>query len=98
MNMHEVRGWDFSLGVKTQLKVTHAPKLTSDLMQTHRDLIGRHHTQINFKAVLIFIDLAQLHFCLPYKNSHWIIIDCHTPVILQLVEDKILIYLIKSEC
>ena len=38
MNMHEVRGWDFSLEVKTQLKVTHAQKLTSDLMQTHRDL------------------------------------------------------------
>ena len=53
--------------------------------------------QINFKAVLIFIDLAQLHFCLAYKNIHWAFIDCHTPVILQLGEDKILIYLIKIE-
>ena len=33
-----------------------------------------------------------------FKNSHWVIIDCHTPVILQLGEDKILIYLIKTEC
>ena len=53
--------------------------------------------QINFKAVLIFIDLVQLHFCLAYKNMHWAFIDCHTPVILQLGEDKILIYLIKIE-
>ena len=27
-------------------------------------------TPYNFKAVLIFIDLAQLHFCLAHKNSH----------------------------
>ena len=40
MNIHEVRGWDFSLEVKTQLKVIHASELTSDLMQTHRDLTG----------------------------------------------------------
>ena len=40
MNMYEVRGWDFSLEVKTQLKVTHALELTPDLMQTHRDLTG----------------------------------------------------------
>ena len=40
--------------------------------------------QINFKAVLIFNELAQLHFSLAYKNSHWAIIGCHTPVILQL--------------
>ena len=53
--------------------------------------------QINFKAVLIFIDRAQLHFWLAYKNSHWAITDCHTTVILQLGEDKILIYLIKIE-
>ena len=53
--------------------------------------------QINFKAVLIFIDLAQLHFCLAYINSHWAFIDCHTPVILQLGEDKMLIYLIIIE-
>ena len=97
MNMHEVRGWDFSLEVKMQLKVTHAQELTSDLMQTHRDLTGWRHSQINFKSVLIFIDLAQLHFCLAHKNSHWTLIDCRTPVILQLGEDKILIYLIKIE-
>ena len=84
MNMHEVRGWDFSLEVKTQLEVTHAHELTSDLMQTNRDLTGWRHRQINFESVLIFIDLAQLHFCLAYRNSHWAIIDCHTPVILQL--------------
>ena len=53
--------------------------------------------QINFKAVLIFIDLAQLYFCLAYRNSHWAFIDCHTPVTLQLGEDKILIYPIKIE-
>ena len=40
MNMHEVRGWDFSLEVKMQLEVTHAQELTSDLMQTNRDLTG----------------------------------------------------------
>ena len=33
----------------------------------------------------------QLHFCLAYKNSHWPIIVSHTPVSLQLGEDKILI-------
>ena len=54
-------------------------------------------SQINFESVWIFIDLAQLHFCLAYKNSHWAIIDCHTPVILQLEENKILIYLSKRE-
>ena len=53
--------------------------------------------QINFKAVLIFIELAQLHFCLAYQNCHWAFIDCHAPVILQLWEDKILIYPIKIE-
>ena len=46
---------------------------------------------------MTFIDLAQLHFCLAYKNSHWAIIDRHTQVILQLGEDKILIYLINIE-
>ena len=98
MNMHEVRGWDFLLEVNRQLKVTHAQELTSDLMQTHCDLTGWRHSQINFKSVLIFIDLAQLHFSLAYQNSHWAIIDHHTQVILQLGEDKILIYLIKKEC
>ena len=97
MNMHEVRGWDFSLEVKTQLELTHAQQLTSDLMQTNRDLTGWRHSQINFESVWIFIHLAQLHFCLAYKNSHWAIIGCHTPVILQLGEDKILIYLSKRE-
>ena len=55
--------------------------------------------QINFKAVLIFVDLAQLHFwhCLAYKNSHWTFTNCDTPVILQMGDDKILIYLIKIE-
>ena len=54
------------------LKVTHAPKLTFDLIHTnyllwpHR-MISNH--QINFKAVLIFIDLRQLLFCFAYKNS-----------------------------
>ena len=89
MNMNEVRGWDFSLQVKTQLEVTHAQELTSDLMHTNRDLTRWRHSQINFESVWIFIDLAQLHFCLAYKNSHWAIIDCHTPVILQLGKDKI---------
>ena len=98
VNMHEVRGWDILLEVKMQLKVTHAQELTSDLIKTHRDLTGWHHRQINFKSVFILIDLAQLHFCLTYQNSQWAIIDCHTPVILQLGEDKILIYLIKREC
>ena len=98
MNKHEVRGWDFSLAVKTQLKVTHAPELASDLMQTHRDLTGWRHTQSNFEPVLIFIDLAQLHFCLDYKNSHWTIIDCHISVNLYLAKDKMLIYLINKEC
>ena len=66
-------------------------------MQTNRDLTGWRHSQINFESVWIFIDLAQLQFCLACKNSHWAIIDCHTPVILQLGEDKILIYLIEIE-
>ena len=51
MNMHEVRGWDFSLEVKRQLEVTHAQELTSDLMQTNRDLTGWRHSQINFEYV-----------------------------------------------
>ena len=38
--------------------------------------------------------LAHLHFCLTHKNSHRVIIDCHTPVIFQLGEDMMLIYLI----
>ena len=67
------------------------------LMQTHRVLTGWRHSQINFKSVLIFIDLAQLHFCLDHKTSHWAFIDRHTPVILQLGEDKILSYLSKRE-
>ena len=40
MNMHEVRGWDMTLEIKTQLKVTRAPKMTSNLMPTLRDLIA----------------------------------------------------------
>ena len=66
-------------------------------MQINRDLTGWHHSQINFKSVWIFIDLVQLHICLVYKSSHWAIIDCHTPVILQLGDDNILIYLTKRE-
>ena len=38
MNMYEIRGWDMKLEVKTNLKVTHAPKMTIDIMPTHRDL------------------------------------------------------------
>ena len=38
MNVHEVRGWEVRLEVKTQLKVTLAPELTSDLIHTHCDL------------------------------------------------------------
>ena len=38
MNVHEVRCWDMVLEVKMQLKVTHAPLLTSDLIHIHRDL------------------------------------------------------------
>ena len=49
----------------------------------------------SISKLLIFVDLAQLHFCLTYKNSHRFIIDCHTPVTFQLGEDKILIYLIR---
>ena len=52
-------------------------------------------TPYNFKAVLIFIDLAQLHFCLAHKNSHRVIFDRRTSVNLQVVEDKMLIYLDK---
>ena len=44
--------------------------------------------QINFKAVLLLMDTAKLHFCLAHKNSNRVIIDCYTPEILQLVEDK----------
>ena len=67
-------------------------------MNTHRNLKEWRQTlPINFKAVLIFIDLAQLHFCLAYKNSHWAFSDCHTPVILQMGEDKVVIYQIKIE-
>ena len=36
-------------------------------------------------------------FLLGSQNGHWALIDCHTPVILQLGKDKILIYLIKIE-
>ena len=44
MNTHEVKGWNMRLEVKVQLKVTHAPELTSDLKHTHCDLTARHHT------------------------------------------------------
>ena len=44
MNMHDVRGWDMRLEVKMQLKVTHAPELTSDLIHTHCDLTAWRHT------------------------------------------------------
>ena len=37
MNMHAVRGCDFSLEVKTQMEVKHAQELASDLMQTSQD-------------------------------------------------------------
>ena len=94
--MHEVRGQDFTLAVKVLLNVTHAPGLTCDLWKI-RDLTGWRHTQINVKSDLNFIALAQLHFCLAYKNSHWISIDCDTPVILQLAKDKLSISLITSE-
>ena len=56
------------------------------------------HLQNNFKAVLIFIDLAQLYFCLDHRNGHRVIIDCHTSGILQLEDDKLSNYLIKREC
>ena len=80
------------------LKVTRALELTYDLMHTHRDLTEWRQTlKLISKLFWFFIDLAQLHFCLAYKNSHWAFIDCHTPVILQLGEDKILIYLIEIE-
>ena len=66
-------------------------------MQTHCDLTAWHHTQINVKPDLVSIDLAQLDFCLAYKNSSRDGIDCHTQVILQLSEDKLSIYLMKRE-
>ena len=93
-----VKGCDLLLEIKTHLKVTHVPELKSNLMHIHCDLTRWRHTQINFKPVLIFIGLAQLHFCFAHKNNYWVIIDCHTSVILHLGEDKILIYLIKTEC
>ena len=40
ISMHEVKGWDFSLEVKKQLKVTYAPEWNSDLKQTHYDITG----------------------------------------------------------
>ena len=40
MNMHEVKGWDIRLEVKTQLNVKHAAELTYDLIQTHCNLIA----------------------------------------------------------
>ena len=54
------------------------------------------HPQNNFIAVLIYIDLAQLYFCLDHKNSHQVIIDCHTPVTLPLEDDKLMNYDIKK--
>ena len=32
-----------------------------------------------------------------HKHNHCVIIDCHTPLIFQLVEDKTLIYLIRPK-
>ena len=46
---------------------------------------------------MIFFYFVQLHFCFAHKNSHWAIIDSYTPVILQLREDKMLIYLESKE-
>ena len=53
------------------LRVTHALELTSDLMHIHHAWShGKtSHPQIHFKAVLIFIDLAQLHFLLGYQKQ-----------------------------
>ena len=67
-------------------EVIHAPKVTSDLMHTQSWPYGMtSQPQNNFKAVLIFI-------------NQWVIIDCHTPAILQQEIDKLLNYLIKREC
>ena len=88
---------EFFVRSQNVIEGQHAQEFTSDLIQTHRDLTGWRHKQIDFKSVLIFLDSAQVHFCSAYTNSHWAIIDCHTPVILQLGEDKILIYLSKRE-
>ena len=97
MNAHEVRGHDFVLELKCNHKVTHAPELTADLMQTHHDLTAWRHTQINVKPDLVFIDLAQLFFCFLSAKIAWNGIDFHTPVILQLSKDKLSIYLMKRE-
>ena len=61
-------------------KVTHALELTSDLICTPLIMTSQDGVTpwINFKAVFIFIDLAQQLFCLTYKTGHLVIIDCHT--------------------
>ena len=56
------------------------------------------HPKYNLEVILIFIDLAQLYFCLDHKNNHRVIFDCHTPVISQLEEDKLSNCLVKWEC
>ena len=58
----------------------------------------RTHPRNNFKAVLSFIDLAQLFCCLAHKNSHRVIIDYQTPVIFSTGEEKLLNSLSKREC
>ena len=97
MYMYVVKGWDMTLEVKTQLNVTNAPKMTSNLIPTHRDLIAWRHTLKLVSNCINFHWLGATSFFPAYKNSHQVIIDCHTPVVLQLGEDKMWIYLIKRE-
>ena len=78
--MQEVRDCDMRLEVKMQSKVTHTPELTFNPVHTHCDLTAWHHI---LKLISIFIDLEQLHFCLAHKNSHRVIIDCHTQLIFS---------------
>ena len=93
----EVRGRDFVLALTVLWKVTKALELTSDLLTIHYSFKGWRHTQSKLKNDLIFIDLAQLHFCLAYKIGHWFSFDSHTSVILQLGDDKLSIHLIKRK-
>ena len=76
------------------LNVTTGPKWTSDLIHTHCDTTW-HHT---LKLILSNFDFhwlrANAFLLVSQKNSYSILIDCHAPVIFQVVEDKTMINLI----
>ena len=112
MSMHEVRGrfqgtydllkpwWGqrsgFCVSGKVLLKVTQTPELTSDLLPIHYSLTGWRHTQSMSNTIWFSLTWCNCIFAWLTKLATGLFLTV-TPVILQLGDDKLLIYLIKSE-